>query len=65
VEPTAHARTHFFQRVASGEVECNGCHTADSFPLVPEAEAKALIEAEIVRALAAAGQAVTAARAVR
>jgi hypothetical protein len=44
---------------------CNGCHTADSFPLVPEAEAKALIEAEIERALAAARQAVDTARATR
>ncbi len=62
VTPALHARTHFFRRTTSGEVECNGCHTADTFPLVPAAEAGALIAAEIKGALAAAKQAVDTAR---
>lgn len=63
--PALHPRTHFFRRTTSGEVECNGCHTADSFPLVPEGEAGALIAAEIEGALAAAKQAVDTARTAR
>ncbi|HWO20199.1 MAG TPA: hypothetical protein VNO30_15630 [Kofleriaceae bacterium] len=62
VEPASHPQTHFFRRTASGEVECNDCHTADSFPLVPEAAASALIATEIEHALAAAKQAVDMAR---
>jgi hypothetical protein len=63
VEPASHPQTHFFRRTASGEIECNDCHTAESFPLVPEGEASALIATEIERALAAAKQAVDTARA--
>jgi hypothetical protein len=62
VDPTTHPTTHFFRRTTSGELECNGCHDANTFPIVAETDAPALIASEIERALAAAKSAVAAAR---
>jgi hypothetical protein len=63
IDPSRHPESHFLRRIAGDKVGCNGCHDANTFALVPAADAPALIATEMQQAVAEATRLVAAVRA--